>query len=160
MRLGRPVFIALRAPALADRRGLRWLLSDRIWPVPILVIRHRGRTSGRLYETPVEALVEDPERGRVVISPMRGTEGDWYRNLIAGGLVGLSLHGERFEADWRQLTGREKEEAMRRYLEAHPRYGRVIARSLMRLHRLEGDPATELPRALPMLALTLRPEES
>lgn len=158
MRASRPFYVALRAPALADRRGLRWLLSDRIWPVPVLVIRHRGRRSGRLYATPVEALVEDRERGRVVISPMRGVEGDWYRNLIAGGLVEISLHGERFEADWRQLSEREKEAAVREYLEAHPRYAPLVARSLMRLHGLEGDPAAELPRALPMLELTLRPE--
>ncbi|MGH2923982.1 MAG: nitroreductase family deazaflavin-dependent oxidoreductase [Solirubrobacterales bacterium] len=159
MRASRPFYVALRAPALADRRGLRWLLSDRLWPVPVMVLRHRGRRSGRRYATPVEAIAESRERGRVVISPMRGAEGDWYRNLIAGGLVEVGLHGERFEADWRRLDEGEAAEATREYLDAHPRYARLVARSLMRLHGLEGDPIAELPRALPMLELTLRPKE-
>jgi deazaflavin-dependent oxidoreductase (nitroreductase family) len=91
----RPLYIAMRAPALADRRGLRWMLNKRLWPVPVMVLRHKGRRTGRLYSTPVEAIAEDREAGVVVISPMRGTEGDWYRNLVAGGLVEIRLRNRQ-----------------------------------------------------------------
>jgi deazaflavin-dependent oxidoreductase (nitroreductase family) len=157
-RLGRPLFIAMRAPAFADRRGLRWLLSDRIWPAPLVVLRHRGRRSGRLYATPVEAIVDDREHGRIVVSPMRGEEGDWYRNVVAGGLVEVALGGRRFAADWRELPEEERLSATREYVRDHPRYAPLVLRSLMRLHGLRGDPVDEVARGLPMIALEIRPE--
>ena len=144
-------------PALADRRGFRWLLSGRLVGAPIVVISHRGRRSGRLYRTPVEALAEDPGRGEVVVSPMRGKRGDWYRNVLAGGLVEVSLRGERFQPSWRELSEPERADALRRYRDAHPVYARFILRSLARLHDLDGDPQAAVAAALPMLALR-RPE--
>lgn len=140
-------------PALADRRGFRWLLSGRVIGAPIVVISHRGRRSGKLYRTPVEAIAEDAERGEVAVSPMRGKRGDWYRNVVAGGLVEASLRGERFEPAWRELSEAERAAALRRYRDAHPLYARVILRSLARLHDLDGDPLAAVARAIPMLAL-------
>jgi deazaflavin-dependent oxidoreductase (nitroreductase family) len=133
------------------------MLNDRLWPAPVVVLRHRGRRSGKLYRTPVEAITEDRERAEIVISPMRGTEGDWYRNLKAGGLVEVSLRGEAFDAEWRELSEEERREAATRYLAEHPRYAAFILRSLMRLHELEGDPVAAVSASLPMLSMRLTP---
>jgi deazaflavin-dependent oxidoreductase (nitroreductase family) len=156
----RPLFVALRAPALADRRGLRWLLSDRLWPVPVLVLKHRGRRSGRLYSTPVEAISDRRESGEVAVSPMRGKDGDWYRNIKAGNLVEVRSGGERFDASWEEMTETENRAALAGYLEAHPIYARAILRTLMRLHRLSGDPLDAVSRTLPMLRLRLTPKRT
>jgi deazaflavin-dependent oxidoreductase (nitroreductase family) len=144
-------------PALADRRGFRWLLSGRAIGAPIVVITHRGRRSGKLYRTPVEAIAEDHDRGEIVVSPMRGRRGDWYRNVLAGGLVDASLRGERFAPAFRELSEPERGEALGRYLDEHPVYGRIVLRALVRLHGLTGDPLPAVAAAIPMLALR-RPE--
>jgi deazaflavin-dependent oxidoreductase (nitroreductase family) len=53
-----------------------WLLP------PWVVICHRGRKSGRLYRTPVNAY----KRGsKLAIVVLYGEESDWVQNVLAGG---------------------------------------------------------------------------
>jgi deazaflavin-dependent oxidoreductase (nitroreductase family) len=146
----------LRAPAALDRPRSRWLMR---WlsPAPIVVLVHRGRRSGRIYRTPVEALVEDAERGEIVISPMFGENADWYRNVIAGGLLEARLGGEAHEMEWRRLSDEESELATAAYRREHPLYSRLIFWMLARLHGRPGDRPEAVAAALPMLALH-RPE--
>jgi deazaflavin-dependent oxidoreductase (nitroreductase family) len=152
----RPLYIAMRAPALADRRGLRWMLNERLWPVPVLVLRHRGRRSGKLYATPVEAINEDRDLGEIVISPMRGRQSDWFRNVTAGGLVEVRLRGKSHEAEWREMSETENREALAHYRREHPLYGRAVLWMLMRMEGLSGEPIAAIAGALPMLSLKLR----
>jgi deazaflavin-dependent oxidoreductase (nitroreductase family) len=146
-------------PALADRRGLRWLLSGRLIGAPIVVLTHRGRRSGRIYRTPVEALADRAELGEVVVSPMRGRRGDWYRNVLAGGLIEASLRGDRQRPAWRELDEGERRAALDEYLRAHPLYGKLVLRMLMVVHGLEGTPAEVVAREIPMLALRMSPRQ-
>lgn len=44
------------------------------------LLRHRGRRSGRTFETPVMAW---PTAGGMLIPLSWGAEADWYRNLVA-----------------------------------------------------------------------------
>jgi deazaflavin-dependent oxidoreductase (nitroreductase family) len=143
---------ALRAPAAFDRPGLRWVLRG-LSPVPIAVLVHRGRRSGRVYKTPVEAIVEDAERDEIIVSPMWGGESDWYRNVLAGGLVEVHIRGEARSVEWRQLSAEERQTANAAYRAEHPIYGRGILRALMWIHGLSGDPIEALAGALPMLGL-------
>jgi hypothetical protein len=46
------------------------------------MVVHRGRTSGRRYETPVLARIHD---GEVVIAMFYGADADWVRNVVAAG---------------------------------------------------------------------------
>lgn len=46
------------------------------------IVRHRGRSSGTVYETPVGAYRAD---GAIFIALPYGTDTDWYRNLRAAG---------------------------------------------------------------------------
>ena len=73
----------LRMPAVFDRKGTRWMLQVFSPPPTVIVLVHRGPRPGRLYKTPLSILVEDPERGEVVVSPMWGRDSDWYRNVIS-----------------------------------------------------------------------------
>jgi deazaflavin-dependent oxidoreductase (nitroreductase family) len=138
-------------PALADRPGFRWLLSGRLVGAPIVVLTHRGRRSGRVYRTPVEAIAE--RGGDIVVSPMRGTRGDWYCNILAGGLVEASLRGEAFRPEWRELSEDERRAALEDYVREHPRYGRFVLGMLARLHDLSGDRLGAVATAIPMLGL-------
>jgi deazaflavin-dependent oxidoreductase (nitroreductase family) len=56
----------------------RW--ADRLPPWAVVV--HRGRVSGRRYETPVLAHLHN---GVAVIALFYGSDADWVRNVVAAG---------------------------------------------------------------------------
>jgi deazaflavin-dependent oxidoreductase (nitroreductase family) len=139
-------------PSVLDRKGMRWMLQA-LSPALVIVLVHRGRKSGRLYKTPVEVLVDDPERGELVVSPMWGRGSDWYRNVVAGGLVEVHVRGEDRQVEWRELDAAERRAAINAYREAHPLYSRMILRMLVRMNGFEGDPEEAVVRELPMLGM-------
>jgi deazaflavin-dependent oxidoreductase (nitroreductase family) len=142
----------LRTPSVLDRKGTRWMLQA-LSPATVIVLLHRGRRSGRLYKTPVEILVEDAERDELVVSPMWGRDSDWYRNVVAGGLVEVHVRGEERLVEWRELDAAERRAAGEAWREAHPLYSRMILRMLVSVNGLEGDPEDAVLRELPMLGL-------
>jgi deazaflavin-dependent oxidoreductase (nitroreductase family) len=139
-------------PSILDRKGTRWMLHA-LSPAPVIVLVHRGRKSGRLFKTPVEVLIEDPERGELVVAPMWGRDSDWYRNVLAGGLVEVHVRGEERRVDCRELDEPERRAAMDAYRAAHPIYSRIILRMLVRVNGLEGDREQAVLREVPMLGL-------
>jgi deazaflavin-dependent oxidoreductase (nitroreductase family) len=122
-------------------------------PATVIVLVHRGRKNGRLYRTPVEILAGDPEHGELVVSPMWGRDSDWYRNVVAGGLVAAHVRGEERRVEWREFDEAERRAAMKSYREAHRLYSRVILRMLVRVNGFDGDPEEAVVRELPMLGL-------
>jgi deazaflavin-dependent oxidoreductase (nitroreductase family) len=142
----------MRIPGVFDRRGSRWLLQV-ISPATVIVLVNRGRKSGRLYKTPLSILSEDADRGEIVVSPMFGGDSDWYRNVVAGGLVEIHVRDESRRVEWRELDEAERRAAGEAFREAHPHYSRMILRMIARLNRFEGDPEEEALRNLPMLRL-------
>ena len=151
-RAGRLLGRTLRMPGVLDRKGTRWMLQA-LSPATVIVLVHRGRKSGRLYKTPIEILHDDHERDELVVSPMWGRHSDWYRNVVAGGLVEVHIRGEERQVEWRELDDAERRAAIDAYREAHPLYSRLILRMLVRVNRFEGDPEEALLRELPMLGL-------
>jgi deazaflavin-dependent oxidoreductase (nitroreductase family) len=149
---GRVLGRTLRMPGVLDRKGTRWLLQA-LSPATVIVLVHRGRKSGKLYKTPVEVLHDDHERGELVVSPMFGSDSDWYRNVVAGGLVEAHVRGEKRQVEWRELGEPERRAAIDAYREAHPLYSRMILRMLARVNGFEGNPEEAVLRELPMLGL-------
>ena len=76
----------------AHRVGLGPWVSTPIggW---ILVLRVRGRKSGRMRDTPLNYLIED---GAVWVMAGFGRRTEWYRNLLADPAVEVRLPGRRF----------------------------------------------------------------
>ena len=134
-------------------RGLGWMFHGTPGTPKVLVLVHRGRKSGRLYKTPLSILAEDPERGEVFVSPMWSRDSDWYRNVIAGGLVEIHVRGETRQVEWRELDEVEGRAAGEAFRDSYPIYSRMALRMLARLNKLEGDPAEAVARNLPMLGL-------
>jgi deazaflavin-dependent oxidoreductase (nitroreductase family) len=151
-RPGRFLGRTLRMPGVLDRKGTRWALQA-LSPATVIVLVHRGRKSGKRYKTPVEILHHDRERDEFVVSPMFGRRSDWYRNVVAGGLVEVHVRGEERQVEWRELDEGERRAAISAYREAHPLYSRMILRMLARLNQFGNDPEETLLRELPMLAL-------
>jgi deazaflavin-dependent oxidoreductase (nitroreductase family) len=144
---------ALRMPSVLDRKSTRWMLQA-LSPPPVIVLVHRGRNSGRIFKTPIEIMAGDLEGGDFVIAPMWGRSSDWYRNVVAGGLVEVHVRGETLQTEWRELLDEaERRAAWGAYREAHPIYGRIILWTVARVNVLEGDPKQAVLRELPMLRL-------
>jgi len=152
-RAGRLVGRLLRMPAALDRKGTRWLMRAITPPPKVIVLVHRGRKSGRVYKTPVSILAGDPKSDEVVVSPMWGENTDWYRNVIAGGLVEVQSAGATWRVEWHEMDEVGRRAAGQAFLKAHPMYSRMIARTLSRLNDLEGDPVEAVMRELPMIGL-------
>ncbi len=56
------------------------------------IVRHVGRTSGRVYRTPVNAFRTD---GGYIIALTYGPESDWVKNVLAAGSCELLTRGRR-----------------------------------------------------------------
>jgi deazaflavin-dependent oxidoreductase (nitroreductase family) len=58
------------------------------------VIDHVGRTSGRAYRTPIEAL---PVDDGFIIVLVYGSRSDWVRNVLAAGTATLEIDGGKVD---------------------------------------------------------------
>lgn len=78
-----------RRVARFNRAVTNPLQSQYAWLLPPwAVVCHRGRRSGRLYRTPVNAY----RRGQTLAMVMLyGEESDWVKNVIAGGMGGAQV---------------------------------------------------------------------
>jgi deazaflavin-dependent oxidoreductase (nitroreductase family) len=56
---------------------------------PFTIVRHVGRRSGRVYETPI---IVAPMPGGFAVELTYGTDVDWYRNVRAAGRCELEHH--------------------------------------------------------------------
>jgi deazaflavin-dependent oxidoreductase (nitroreductase family) len=68
-----------------------WGKAINIWPAVIgriMVIKHRGRKSGREYLTPVNYAVVD---GEIYCTAGFGSVSDWYKNMLANPEIELWL---------------------------------------------------------------------
>src|SRR6185369_12373176 len=74
---------APRWVARANKKGLNRLTKFVApWAPGWAVVIHRGRKSGRTFETPLSAF---RRRGGYVIALTYGSGADWVRNVIAAG---------------------------------------------------------------------------
>jgi deazaflavin-dependent oxidoreductase (nitroreductase family) len=65
------------------------------------VIRHVGRTTGRPYETPVEAVATDD--GFVIALPY-GSNTDWLKNVLASGSATIVDDGNTYQVDQPEIV--------------------------------------------------------
>lgn len=63
------------------------------------LIRHRGRTTGREYETPIVAFPIDDDGSGFLVSLPYGPGTDWVRNVLAAGSATLVTDGRTLTVD-------------------------------------------------------------
>jgi deazaflavin-dependent oxidoreductase (nitroreductase family) len=96
------------------------------------VIRHIGRRTSRIYETPIVAVEHDDA---FLIALPYGERTDWLKNVLANGQATILTHGQTYEVDHPQVVPMSeatvhfgpKEQRL------HRRFG---VDSCLRLHRL------------------------
>ncbi len=90
----RPVVAALfRAPAAV----YRWH-GGRLFGHRLLLVRHRGRNSGRRYDTVLEVVRFEPRSSEAVVVAGFGPGSDWLRNLEANGEAEVTIGPRHFTA--------------------------------------------------------------
>jgi deazaflavin-dependent oxidoreductase (nitroreductase family) len=110
------------------------------------VIRHRGRTSGRPYETPVGAVAVD---GGFLIALVYGTRTNWLRNVLACGSATIVHEGHAYQVDQPEIVPMPS--VADRFTAGDQRGFRWLAvDQALRVRRVEpgeaGPRATEAPR--------------
>jgi deazaflavin-dependent oxidoreductase (nitroreductase family) len=88
---------------------------------PIALIKHVGRLSGKIYQTPI--MVERSPEG-FVFALTYGPNVDWYKNVLAAGKCELLWHGQCFSLEHPQQLDQENG------LAAFPNPKRVILKKL------------------------------
>jgi deazaflavin-dependent oxidoreductase (nitroreductase family) len=64
------------------------------WMPGLAVVVHRGRRSGRAYETPVNVFADDD---RYIIALTYGPDADWVKNVLAAGGCELRTRGQTIQ---------------------------------------------------------------
>jgi deazaflavin-dependent oxidoreductase (nitroreductase family) len=89
---------------------------------PMVLLHHRGHTSGREYVTPLMYLPHDADDNSVYVFASKAgapTDPDWYRNLTAGGEGSVERGTDSYKVTVRELTGADRDsvyaEQARRY---------------------------------------------
>lgn len=72
---------------------------------PLAIVRHRGRRSGKIYQTPV---ILGPVPGGFVFALTYGDHVDWYRNILAAGECAVVWRGKEYELEEPQVIGVEE----------------------------------------------------
>lgn len=94
--------LVLNAVRRSSRATKRFVLKSSGTPGGIAsVIRHVGRTTGRPYETPVQAVATDD--GFVIALPY-GPNTDWLKNVLASGSATIAHEGNTYRVDQPEIV--------------------------------------------------------
>lgn len=103
------------------------------------VVRHRGRTSGRLYETPVGAVATDDG---FVIGLVYGSRSNWLKNVLASGSATIVHEGHTYEVDRPEVVSMRSVESQ--FTTGDQRGFHMLAvNHALRLRRVEAEAAAE-----------------
>ena len=110
------------AKTIAEFRANEGRVGGIFEGAPIVLVHHRGRTSGREYITPVMYLPHDTEPNIIYVFATKGgapSNPDWYYNLTAAGQGTVERGTETYPVTVRELQGDERDriydEQARRY---------------------------------------------
>src|SRR5262252_5067872 len=126
-----PVVPAFREPTAVEKflnRAMGSLVSIGFGPAHMRLLQVRGRTSGRIYSTPVDLLEINGKR--YLVAPRGRTQ--WVRNAEAAGEIVLKRGSSRRTFRLRPISDPEKPPILKPYLDQFrrevQRYFSVAAR--------------------------------
>lgn len=140
-----------RAPIAVFRAGLGWIFGG-----VLVMVEHRGRTSGRLRHVVLEAV--DSDAGSVLVAAGYGRGSQWFRNIETDPRVrvwrGLTA-GRRALAE--VLPPGEVVDVLTRYRDAHPLRARFLAPVLGLADLVSGEVGADVGERVPLVRLRYLP---
>jgi deazaflavin-dependent oxidoreductase (nitroreductase family) len=115
LRPGALLRLAMRLPVWLYRLRLGGPLGHRF-----LLLTHRGRKTGRVYQTMLEVVHYDPATRESIVVAAWGDRADWYRNLQAYPALRVQTAGVRYTPTQRFLSPDEVDAVLRNYQREHP----------------------------------------
>jgi deazaflavin-dependent oxidoreductase (nitroreductase family) len=97
---------------IAEFRANEGRLGGTFEGAPVVLVHHRGRTSGRDYVTPVMYLPDEADPDTIYVFASKGgapTNPDWYYNLVAAGRSTVERGTDTYPVTVRELTGEERD---------------------------------------------------
>ncbi len=106
--------LVFRLPIAVYRLHLGWLFGRRM-----LLVTHRGRTSGRIYRTMLEVVRYDPATHESIVVAGYGPRADWYQNIQAQPAIAVQTGLQRYAPLQRVLTPDEVDAELASYERRH-----------------------------------------
>jgi deazaflavin-dependent oxidoreductase (nitroreductase family) len=92
---------------------------------PLLLLHHRGRTTGAEHVSPVMYLPDEADPGTVYVFASKAgapTNPEWYRNLMAAGRGRVEMGDEELDVDVTELTGDERDRIFAEQVRRRPQF--------------------------------------
>lgn len=112
--------------------------------MPLVLLHHRGRTTGRPYVNPAAYQRDPNDPDTIYVFASKGGAPDnpsWYANLVAAGAAEVEVGTESYPVTVTELQGARRDEVYARQAAAVPTFG-------------EYEDKTRGIRVIPVLALT------
>ncbi len=139
--------LLLRLPAYLYRLRLGWLLGKRF-----LLLRHRGRLTGRTYCTVLEVIRHDPSSEESVVVSAWGDRADWYRNIRANPPLDVETGSRRYVPVVRFLGPEHGYQELTDYVRRHPRAARFLLGLIGHAYDGSEDGRRKLASILPLVS--------
>ena len=143
----------MRAPRMLYSIHAGRLLGHRF-----LLLRHRGRRTGRTHATVLEVLSWDGGAREAVVMSGLGRSAQWLRNVLTAGSAEIEIGPERFAARVRELGPAEAAAVLADYEHRNRIAAPLVRRMLARLAGFDYDGSEtarlRLVSVLPLVAFT------
>lgn len=121
----------------------RWLYRARLGRLlgeRFLMVEHIGRKSGKIRQTVLEVVGQEPDTGVYYVASGFGEKSDWLMNIKEIPLVTIHVAGRRFRARAERLHSDRAGDVLLGYARAHPLAVRELTKILgFRLNGTEAD---------------------
>lgn len=80
--------------------------------MPLVLLHHQGRKSGRDFVTPLAYLADEENPRRIYIFASKAgapSDPDWFRNISAAGRATVERGTETYEAQVQEITGADRD---------------------------------------------------
>jgi deazaflavin-dependent oxidoreductase (nitroreductase family) len=135
------------AKVIAEFRANEGRVGGQFDGAPIVLLHHRGRSSGSEFVNPVMYLRDETDADTIYVFASKGgapTNPDWYHNLTAAGSTRVEVGTETYDVGVRDVVGEDRD---RIYAEQARRYPGFA----------DYETSTAGVRTIPVLALTRLP---
>ena len=139
----------MQSPKWLYRAKLGFVFGQRF-----LLLEHKGRKSGALYQTPLEVAYHNPETDEYVVTSGRGVKADWYRNIKANPAVAIWIGSSRYPTAQRFLPTEEAVDVMKNYEQEHPKTAAKLEGMMGVSHDETEESWVAMMEQIPMIGFT------